>query len=157
MEVNFVRRVTEDGDFPAVLVGRPADRERIYYELEPLFEQFGKEQALERMVPIHVQLKSWIEVCVILPVWRAPYRGHHVAPSKDPKRVDTIFVNVFAAGRDPEGYTAAVRRPTKGPPKLGRWIREGTPSGRGIKATSAALRGELDLEMARTSGRSLTI
>src|ERR1700737_2882099 len=66
VEVNFVRRVTEDGDFPAVLVGRPADGERIYYELQPLFEQFGKEQALERMVPMHVQLKSWIEVCVIL-------------------------------------------------------------------------------------------
>src|SRR3981081_3647526 len=75
VEVNFVRRVTEDGDFPAVLVGRPADGERIYYELQPLFEQFGKEQALERMVPIHIQLKSWIEVSVILPVLESALSG----------------------------------------------------------------------------------
>ena len=140
-----MRRVTEDGDFPAVLVGRPPDGERIYYELKPLVEQFGKELALERLVPIHVQLKGWLEVCVIFPVWRAPYRGPHVAPSRDPKRVEAIFVNVFAEGRDPVGYTATVRRPTNGPPKLGRWVREGTLTGRGIEATSAALRGELRL------------
>lgn len=156
VEVNFIRRVTEDGDFPPVLVGRPAGGEYIYYELQPLIEQFGKELALERMVPIQVQLKGWVEVSVILPVWRAPYRGPQVAPSSDPERVDSIFVNVFAAGRDPEGYTARVRRPTNGPPKLGRWRAEGTPTGRGIAETSAAIRGELDLEGAR-SGQSLTI
>jgi hypothetical protein len=146
VEINFVRRVTEDGDFPAVIVGRPAKGQRVYYELQPLIEQFGKELALERLVPIHVQLNGWVEVCVILPVWRAPYQGPQFAPSRDPERVEAIIVNVFAAGRDPEGYTATVQRPTKGPPRLGRWVCEGTPTGRGIAATSAARRGQLRLD-----------